>query len=100
MVLQNQRGPQDGARVVEGNHVPRISVMRHRCTGCWCQRASPSVELEQECSFSALLLSLSPPLSLPMYVKGQSIKFVTMEQLEQQNAGLLYQLGTRRNKIS
>ena len=71
-VTESKRGPQDGARMVEGNRVPRISVMRHRCTGCWCQRASPSVELEQECSFSALLLSLSPPLSLPMYVKVQS----------------------------
>lgn len=46
-------------------YVPHISVMRHRCTGWRCQRAWSSVEPEQECSFSVLLLSLSPPLSLP-----------------------------------
>ena len=25
--------------IVEGDRVPHISVMHHRCTGCWCQRA-------------------------------------------------------------
>ena len=47
-------------------YIPHISVMHHRCTGWRCQRAWSSVEPEQECSFSVLLLSLSPPLSLPV----------------------------------
>ena len=38
LVLQSQR---EGtrARVVEGTCIPHISVMHHRCTGCWCRRA-------------------------------------------------------------